>query len=77
MHDSITSESQQSKEFETVREIVRQHVCASGPVTAKEIQKYLKTYYKETEMWLIATVLNHLIIQKKIAIGDEGNTFQA
>ena len=63
---------------DTLRHVIRKEVNACGPITIKEISKYLKEQFTiKYEVHEIVQELNELIRSGEIEIGEEGDTFQA
>jgi len=58
-----------------LKDIIKDEVLAVGPVTAKQIHKYLHSQGIECDMYEVAEQLTALIKEDIVRIGDEGNTF--
>lgn len=60
---------------EFLKSVIKDEVLACGPVTAKEIHKYLHSQGIKSEMYEVAEQLTALIVEGIVRLGDEGNTF--
>lgn len=55
-----------------LKELIKAEVLAVGPVTAKEIHKYLYSQGIECDMYEVAEQLTVLIHEGIVGLGDEG-----
>jgi exonuclease VII small subunit len=65
-------------ESNILKSIIRDHVLAIGPVTAKEIHRYLHSNCDiKCDMYEVAEQVTALIQEGVVSLGDEGDTFEA
>lgn len=58
-----------------LKNVIKYQIHAVGPVTAKQVHKYLHSQGIGCDMHEIAEQVTTLIREGEVRLGDEGNTF--
>ena len=59
----------------TLRDIIQQFIDACGPVMFADIKKEVKVQYGFVEDYIIAGLLNTMIMEEKVKLYDTGTAF--